>query len=317
VRESRHFLSGEQAAQFLNRNLISGEEIDALLLVMLRNARRLTIYADGKRMDPTAQHDWLATIRSRYFTQVFVDEATDLSAVQLACTVELADPTLRSWFACGDLRQRITAHGIRDNAEIDWLNRTTDIKVDVRSVSVGYRQSQKLRELSDALAALLDGGDRAETEPSKGSEEANAWPLLGEGLSGAPLAVWLAARIGEVEDAVGRLPSIAIFVDGDGQIDGLVQGIGPFLAERNIPVAGCKEGKVVGDEREVRVFDVQHIKGLEFEAVFFVGVDGLARRIPDLYRRFVFAHVALPLFASERPLCAAGSISALVRRTSK
>ena len=27
---------------------------------------------------------------------------------------------------------------------------------------------------------------------------------------------------------------------------------------------------------DVRVFDIQHIKGLEFEAVFFVGVDRLA-----------------------------------------
>lgn len=71
-------------------------------------------------------------------------------------------------------------------------------------------------------------------------------------------------------------------------IDGLVNGIRPLLAERNIPVAGCKEGKFVGYEREVRVFDVQHIKGLEFEAVFFVGADGLAKRLPDLYHRFVY-----------------------------
>jgi hypothetical protein len=288
AREGRHFRSGEETVQFVNRNLISWDEVDALLLVMLRNARRLVAYADGRRVDPTAQHDWLATIRSLYLTQVFVDEATDLSAVQLACTVELADPALRSWFACGDLRQRITAHGVRNDAEIGWLNRTTEINIDVRNINVGYRQSQKLRELSDSLAALLDGGDRPETEPSKGSDEANAWPLLAEELSGTPLAEWLAARIGEVEDAVGRLPSIAIFVDGDGLIDALVDDIRPLLAERNIPIAGCKEGKVVGDEREVRVFDVQHIKGLEFEAVFFVGVDRLAGRIPDLYRRFVY-----------------------------
>jgi len=288
LREGQHFGSGEETAEFLNRNLISGDEIDALLLVMLRSARRLVTYADGRRLDPTSQHDWLATIRSRYLTQVFVDEATDLSAVQLACSVELADPALRSWFACGDLRQRITTHGIRNNSEIEWLNRTTEVKVYVRNINIGYRQSQKLRELSDALAALLDGSDRPGTEPSRGSDEANAWPLLGEDLSGAPLVEWLAGRIGEVEDAVGRPPSIAIFVDGDDLIDDLVEGIRPLLAKRNILVAGCKEGKVVGDEREVRVFDVQHIKGLEFEAVFFVGIDGLAERIPDLYHRFVY-----------------------------
>ncbi|WP_143273181.1 ATP-binding domain-containing protein [Bradyrhizobium canariense] len=32
--------------------------------------------------------------------------------------------------------------------------------------------------------------------------------------------------------------------------------------------------------------------GLEFEAVFFVSVDGLTRRIPDLYLRFVYVGMA-------------------------
>ena len=85
------------------------------MLVMLRNARRIVQYPDGKRLELSTQHDWLENIKSRYLMQVFVDEATDLSAVQLACTIELANPKLRSWFACGDLRQRITANGIQDD----------------------------------------------------------------------------------------------------------------------------------------------------------------------------------------------------------
>lgn len=291
ARDARHFVQETPALQFLSRNLISPDEIDVLLLVMLRNARRLSQYAESRRINLATRHDWLATIQSRYLIQVFVDEATDLSAVQLACTVELADPALRSWFACGDLRQRITSHGIRDDEDIAWLNRTTQIKVDVRTVNIGYRQSRRLRELSDTLAILLDDVKRLQTKPAKGSEEANAWPLLGEHLAGKPLAEWLARRIEEVEDTVGHLPSIAIFVDGDALIDPLVEDIRPILAERNIPIAGCKEGKVVGDQREVRVFDVQHIKGLEFEAVFFVGIDRLAERIPDLFSRFFYVGV--------------------------
>lgn len=117
------------------------------------------------------------------------------------------------------------------------------------------------------------------------------WPLLGEGLSEGKLGAWLAERIDEVERAIGRLPSIAVFVDGDDLIDPLVNATQSILAERNIPIVGCKEGRVVGDAREVRVFDIQHIKGLEFEAVFFVGIDGLARRIPDLFQRFFYVGV--------------------------
>ena len=32
----------------------------------------------------------------------------------------------------------------------------------------------------------------------------------------------------------------------------------------------------------------QHIKGLEFEAAFFVGVDELAERYPDLFDKFLY-----------------------------
>jgi hypothetical protein len=90
---------------------------------------------------------------------------------------------------------------------------------------------------------------------------------------------------------IGRLPSIAVFVDGDDLIDPLIDATRPLLEARNIPIVGCKEGRVAGDDQEVRVFDVQHIKGLEFEAVFFIGIDRLAERIPDLFQRFLYVGV--------------------------
>jgi hypothetical protein len=70
------------------------------------------------------------------------------------------------------------------------------------------------------LAGLLETGAGATRAPP-GDEEADAWPLLGESLSGDGLAQWLADRIHEVERGIGRLPSIAVFVDGDELIDPL------------------------------------------------------------------------------------------------
>ena len=46
-----------------------------------------------------------------------------------------------------------------------------------------------------------------------------------------------------------------------------------------------------GDEREVRIFDIRHIKGMEFEAVFFVGIDVLAQRIPELFHRSLYVGI--------------------------
>jgi hypothetical protein len=36
------------------------------------------------------------------------------------------------------------------------------------------------------------------------------------------------------------------------------------------------------------VFDVEHIKGLEFEAVFFVGLDRLATAKPELFDKYLY-----------------------------
>jgi superfamily I DNA/RNA helicase len=63
------------------------------------------------------------------------------------------------------------------------------------------------------------------------------------------------------------------------------------LAERNLEAVACREGRVVGTESQIRVFDIQHIKGLEFEAVFFVGVDTLAARHEDLFEKYLFVGI--------------------------
>jgi UvrD-like helicase C-terminal domain len=149
-----------------------------------------------------------------------------------------------------------------------------------------------LRELSDALVRLLEPGSQAKTEPPRESEEeADTWPLLGDRLSEAALAQWLADRINEVERTIGGLPSIAVFVDGDEHIEPLVAATHGLLAARHIEIVGCKEGRDIGDASEVRVFDIHHIKGLEFEAVFFIGIDRLAESVPGLFLRFLYVGV--------------------------
>ena len=58
--------------------------------------------------------------------------------------------------------------------------------------------------------------------------------------------------------------------------------------ENNIQVVSCPQGRVMGQDGDVRVFDVQHIKGLEFEAVFFIDVDKLAANETDLFNKFLY-----------------------------
>lgn len=66
----------------------------------------------------------------------------------------------------------------------------------------------------------------------------------------------------------------------------MADALNATLAEHNIQVIACREGQAVGQESNVRVFDNQHIKGLEFEAVFFVSIDQLATLHPALFGEY-------------------------------
>ena len=284
--QERFFTS--EVDSWIDRKRVSVDEVDVMILTMLRNAR-LLLEANRGHLVARSRYDWLESIKDHYLPQVFVDEATDFSAVQLACTVEISDPRLRSWFACGDLNQRITVEGVRSRPEFDRLGELAGRPIAMRRVNRAYRQSKKLQELASALAVDDLGPD---LEDPGFEEAADLPPQLAEDCRGANLGAWLTSRITEVEKRTGYLPSIAVFVHDEGEIDSLVAQLGPRLAGNNIPVAGLKDGRAVGDVSEVRVFDVRHVKGLEFEAVFYVGIDRLANRLPELFDRYFFVGIS-------------------------
>ena len=77
-------------------------------------------------------------------------------------------------------------------------------------------------------------------------------------------------------------------MNSEAEVRPIVNALGDALAEKNIRVVPCPDGQVRGRESAVRVFNVQHIKGLEFEAVFFVGIDRLAEAQPDLFNKYLY-----------------------------
>lgn len=256
-------------------------EADIVILAMLTNARRALHRFPGAA--------WLDALSGRYLMQIFVDECTDFSCVQLACMLALTHPRLRAWFACGDFRQRITGSGVMGPDEIEWIRRVAHVpELEIRTITSEYRQSRRLKEFANALTAPDAGIDGVYPAPTRTDDPA---PLLAEGIQGEALGKWLAERIIDVERLVGRLPSIAVFVDSEDGIDPIVKSTASFLAERNIRIVGCRDGRDVGNLQEVRVFDIRHIKGLEFEAVFFIGVDTLAIRMPLLFEKYIYVGV--------------------------
>lgn len=259
-------------------------ELDIVLLAILRAAGDLISRPNVQRDIDSPAWSGLQPILGHYRNQVLVDEATDFSPIQLACMAALAHPRLRSFFACGDFNQRLTTWGARSADEMKWVFADFDIK----EITVSYRQSKQLNELARAMIRAVGGTEQNVSLPAHVDSGGVAPALLEHATDTAIVVSWLADRIREIERFVGQLPSTAIFVNAEDDVAPVAEALNEALSEHNIQVIACREGQAVGQESNVRVFDIQHIKGLEFEAVFFVGIDQLAALHPALFDKYLY-----------------------------
>lgn len=147
------------------------------------------------------------------------------------------------------------------------------------------------KQLGERLLAALRSG---ETWPATFAGLARELPAV-QGFvarlkeeTDAAIKAALNAQLGRERGLIGDLPSTAIFVNSEAEVEPIALALNEALAEQNIQVVACREGQAVGQESNVRVFDVQHIKGLEFEAAFFVGIDQLAALRPELFDKFIY-----------------------------
>lgn len=259
-------------------------EIDLIMLAMLRGAAaiegdRLLSARLSERRPPIL--DDIARLRRN---QILVDETTDFSPVQLACMSALAKPEIDSLFLSGDFNQRLTRWGSRSEEELKWVAPG----LEVQRISVSYRQSRKLASFARTLARS-QGAEVDDKAPEFG-DNVGFDPVFGPSLdSDEERARWLTDKIREIERvADGEMPTIAVLVPSKEALGPLTEALNIELASLSLQAKAYSDGEAIGKTNDVRVFPIEHIKGLEFEAVFFVDVDQLAQSEPDLFDRYIY-----------------------------
>ncbi|ENW83090.1 hypothetical protein F909_00681 [Acinetobacter sp. ANC 3929] len=286
----QHFFS----VQKFDAKKISQSELDLILLVILRNIKDLLTESYIIRNIDEIAFQELKSLRDTLLKdQIMVDEATDFSALQLACMQAMTNPLLNSFFACGDFNQRLTSHGIKDLELIEWISE----KLEIERINIIYRQSPKLNEFTHAILDLMDESDlAARSELPKFTDFAGLAPVIAEYHEDLDdIAHWITLRISEIERLVNTnhaeeqlLPSIVVLVKDEADVQPMSKKLTEYLDEFNLKAIACLQGQSVGNATDVRVCSIEYIKGLEFEAVFFVGVDQLLQQHPDLYQKFIY-----------------------------
>ena len=261
-------------------------ELDAIVLLMLRKARELmTESFVEKQLDHSSS--FLGLIADQFRNQILVDEATDFSPLQLACMESLTHLQTRSFFICGDFNQRITSWGTRSPSQIQWAANG----ISTTKINIVYRQSHKLNEFSSELLRLLGGDMESTGQLPENMNHHGVSPVLLENCNVVDdIAIWLKNWIQEVERIVDnrQMPTVAVLVNSKEEVEPMAEALNELLEDINLRAVACGDGRSLGEGTEVRVFDVRHIKGLEFEAVFFVGVDSLEEKLPDLFGKYLY-----------------------------
>ncbi len=223
---------------------------------------------------------------------IAVDEATDFSPIQLACMAMSANPEYDCVTLSGDLMQRMTDFGLRRWEEYESVAKEVGVAPVHRSgLQVSYRQSHRLLAVTTRLYEVSTGSVAPARSPYPPSEH-DPPPLLHVGTDLQDCADWMARRVVEIRrsyDDHGEIPTIAVLVPDESSVDTLAQALeeAPSLGG-NIEIDRCHNGRVLGEGASVRIFNVEHIKGLEFEAAFFHNMGAISARFPKLAEKLLY-----------------------------
>ena len=268
------FISDRQSAA---KSSLAPHETDVLIRTMLEAARRL------HRIDATIEDPILNRIREAFIPQILIDEVADFSSNQIAALVALANPQTDSVTLCGDIMQRVTEHGIADWDECKMIiPRAKHFQIEL-----AYRQSPQLLAIASKILTDLN----KEAKPLQSAYGAGDFPsaLLKVNSETDSVYGWITDRIVNIyETHDGKLPAIAVLVPTEEDVERVARGLEKHLTPQSLEVQACRNGEVLGNEARVRVFNVQHIKGLEFEAVFFIDFDVIEKHYGKLSMNYLY-----------------------------
>jgi hypothetical protein len=271
----------EESEKPVKDRLLTEPEQDVLLFHSLEFVRRL--YDDLPVSSQTMPNE-IRQILLRMRLLVTVDEAADFSPLELACMERFAIPGAGGVTICGDLMQRVTEQGLKDWSEMSDLSASFE----VRDLKISYRQTERLFSIAKDLFTHATG-----TQPdfSSAYPKRPEYPPPFNFKPNETTATerWLTDRICEIHSLCNdHLPTTAVLVPLPSDVGALKARLAPLLMENGFELDGSEGGQNLGDSARVRIFPVECIKGLEFEAVFYVGLDRMAEVHKDLIDKYVY-----------------------------
>lgn len=256
--------------QETDRNKRLHPEEQAFIILFVNNLINKT-YKVSTIKAKQISHPYFEAFREVSKPVIGIDEATDFHLVDLLCMHSLADNEISSVTFSGDLMQRMTEVGLRNWQELGLFIP----KFIEKKLLVSYRQSPTLLDVAQEIYQKATG-KTSEYLSFMDKDDDEPMPLIYVNNEESESIEWIANRILEINRAYdNKIPSIAIFLPNEDLLDAFAKKLGNIdrLADVGIKVKACNKGQMLPDPNTVRVFSIEYIKGLEFEAVFFHNIN--------------------------------------------
>lgn len=252
-----------------NKPLLCQEQ--SLLIGFINNIVK-TLYKVNRERFDKSPHKYTAAYKHLCRPVIGIDEATDYSLVEFYGIKSFGHYEVCSYTLSGDTMQLMKDDGITD-----WNILKHPLlfeNLEIHNLLMSYRQSAELLSLADKIYQM----ERGVASPYECflKEEATPSPLWLESDDIDEKAEWISERIMEITKAYNCVPTIAIFTKDKKRAEELKESLEECdnLERAGIEVKVCSDNTLEG-ERTIRIFPIDQVKGMEFEAVFFYDIDDI------------------------------------------
>jgi UvrD-like helicase C-terminal domain len=252
------------------------------------------IYRSNKILLDNSKDKCIEGFKNLHKAVVAIDEATDFSSLELLAMSSFSHPKFNSVTLSGDLMQRMTANGLKS-----WEDFTSLIdNVEIGSLKIAYRQTPNLLKLA-SLIYKQHTGIEADFQSYTAENENYPSPLYYCDENEEKRIQWIADRIVEINTVYSNsIPTVAIFAKDDFEVSKVAHLLNnnQSIVELFLSAVPCVGGQILGDRQNIRVFPVEHIKGLEFESVFFWDIDTIETDQEDLVNKYIYVGLSRATF---------------------
>lgn len=248
------------------------------------------IYNRSRNRFEGLKHKYIVAFKESVRNVIGIDEATDYCLLDYYFMVSFRHYEFSSITLCGDLMQGLNSNGIVSWEEVREFNLP---KLEVKSLDISYRQLPTLLDMAKELYHDdLGEYPSYRSELEKASDEPKPIMLISD--DEWEKAEWISNRILDILDIYNEeLPSVAIFVGDDVNIQEFIERINELGLLSGIDVVDCSGDRQLQNKEMVRVFRLSEVKGMEFEAAFFYDIDNaISSHDEQLMRRYLYVGIS-------------------------